>query len=102
MCPVKNMMWLGTTSGMVKVFHAPTLKVKFTCTLKKEGPDGTTNRTILDILYVEEKRTVLIANFSGEVWAFYDTIVDDGLRLLCKIALEDDLPCYHMVKVRTG
>ena len=99
MCPVRNMMWMGTTSGSIKVFHAPTLKVKFTCTLEREGPEGTTNRTILDILYVEEMRSVLVANFSGEVWSFYDSIVDDGLRLQCKITLADDSPCYHLTKV---
>ena len=92
-------MWMGTSAGAIKVFHAPTLKTKFTCTLETEEAEGKTNRTILDILYVEEMRTVLIANFSGEVWSFYDTIVEDGLRLQCKIELSDGSPCYHMCKV---
>ncbi len=99
MCSVRNLMWMGTTSGSIKVFHAPTLKVKFTCALEREGPEGKTNCAILDILYVEEMRTVLVANFSGEVWSFYDSIVDDGLRLQCKITLPDDSPCYHLAKV---
>lgn len=99
MCPVRNMMWMGTSAGAIKVFHAPTLKTKFTCMLETEGPDGTTSRTILDILYVEEVRTVLVSNFSGEVWSFHDTLVEDGLRLQCKIELNDGFPCYHLVKV---
>ncbi len=94
------MIWMGTSAGAIKIFHAPTLKTKFTCTLETEGPEGTTNRTILDILYVEELRTVLVANFSGEVWIFDDDIVADGLRMQCKLELVDSSPCYHMVKVR--
>ena len=99
MCPVRNQIWMGTSAGAIKIFHAPTLKTKFTCTLETEGPEGTTNRTILDIMYVEERRTVLVANFSGEVWSFYDQIVDDGLKLQCKIELIDWSPCYHLAKV---
>ncbi len=43
----------------------------------------------MDILYVEELRTVtvLVANFSGEVWIFDDGIVADGLRMQCKLEL---------------
>lgn len=100
MCPVHNMMWMGTTAGTIKIFHAPTLKTKFTSTLETDESMGATNRTILDILYVEERRTVMVANFSGEVWCFYDKIVEDGLRLQCKISLSDGSPCYHLVKVR--
>jgi hypothetical protein len=63
---------------------------------------GTTNRTILDILYVEEMKTVLVSSFSGEVWAFYHILTEDGLRLQRKIELSDGSPCYHLVKVREG
>ncbi len=95
------MMWMGTSAGAIKVFHAPTLKTKFTCTLMTDEAGTMVNRTILDILYVEQMRTVLVASFSGEIWCFYDSIVEDGLRLQCKIELADGLPCYHMVKVST-
>ena len=96
MCPVHNMMWMGTTAGTIKIFHALTLQTKFTSTLETMGA---TNRTILDILYVEERRTVVVANFSGDVWCLYDKIVENGLRLQCKISLNGS-PCYHLVKVR--
>ena len=90
------MMWMGTSAGAIKVFHAPTLKAKFTCTLISEGMD----RSILSILYVEQTHTVLVAGVTGEVWVFDDTIVENGLKQQWKLGLDNSL-CYHLIKVRT-
>ena len=91
MCAVHNMMWLGTSAGEIKVFNAVTLKIKFICTL--------TASEISNIVHVEEMQTVLVSNSSGEVWSFYDFILDDGMRLQSKVTL-DDSPC-NLIKVYT-
>ena len=92
---------MGTLTGVIKVIHAPTLKTKFTCTLETEEAQG--KRTILDILYVLEMRTVLVTlksdNLVGEVWSFEDTAEEGGYRLKSKIRSSDESPCYNMVKV---
>lgn len=101
MCAVRNKIWIGTLSGVIKIFHALTLKTKFASTLESKGPGGTFvgGGTILDILYVEEMRTVLVANNSGEIWCFDDTITKEGLRLQKKIDLSYGFALYDLAKV---
>ena len=95
MCPVRNTMWMGTHKGVIKVFHAPTLKKKLTFTLEPEEP-GVAAASILDILYVEELRTVLISDFTGAVWSFDDT---DVMKSKCRVKESGELGCFHLVKV---
>ena len=95
-CPVRNFMWMGTSSGTLKVFHAPTLKSKYTGKLTMEGLPAS---AILDIRHVEETASVLVATVNGEVWSFYDRIVTGGLKIQDRIILPELSPCYHMVKV---
>lgn len=89
-----NMMWMGTDKGVIQIFDIPTLKIKFTCTL------GNPATTILEILHVKELCTVLVANFSGEVWSFRDTLLEGRLKVQSRIELKNNLPaCYHLAKV---
>ena len=92
MCAVHDMMWLGTSVGEVKVFNAVTLKIKFNCTL--------TTSEISNIVHMEEMQSVLVSNSSGEVWSFFDSILDEGLRLQRKITL-DGSPC-NLIKVQNN
>ena len=95
-CPVRNSMWTGTSSGTLKVFHAPTLKAKYAGKLTMEGLPAS---AILDIRHVEETSSVLVATVNGEIWSFYDRIVPGGLKIQDRIILPEMSPCYHMVKV---
>ena len=89
-------MWLGTSSGTLKVFHAPTLKAKFAGKLEVDGSGAS---AILDILHVEETASVLVATVGGDIWSFYDRLLPGGLRIQDRIILPDMSPCYHLVKV---
>ena len=84
---------MGTSSGTLKIFHAPTLAIKFIHALKTKR---TENQAILNIVHMEEIRTVLVSGLGGEVWFFFDTVTEDGLRLQFKV---DSSPCFHFVKV---
>ena len=98
-CAVRNTMWMGTSSGTLKVFHAPTLKTTFAGRLIMADIENSIKSAILDILYVPETSSVLVANVKGEIWSFYDRIVPGGLKIQDRILLPDYSPCYHMAKV---
>ena len=89
-------MWMGTSSGTIKVFHSPTLKAKFAGRLEMGGQSSS---AVLDIRHVEETSSVLVATVMGEIWSFYDRIVTGGLRIQDRIILPEMSPCYHLVKV---
>ena len=95
-CPVRNTIWIGTSTGTLKIFHAPTLKTKFNGKLQlpKQPPSF-----ILDIRHVPETSTVLVANANGDIWSLYDRIVPGGIQIQNRIELSDLSPCYHLVKV---
>ena len=95
LCAVRNMMWMGTSTGTLKVFHAPTLKAKFT------GMGGARASCILDILHLEKTSSVLVSTISGDIWSFHDRLSPHGLRIQCRLSLSDCLPCYHLVAVET-
>ncbi len=79
------------------IFHMPSLQRKFTCMLEEEVTETNENKSILDILYVQEMKTVLVTSFNGEVWYFHESVMNDGLKIMQpKVKLT---PCYHMVKV---
>ena len=85
------------------VFHAPTLKTKFSGKLTgmmnnlEEG--SMSGRVILDIRHIPETSSVLVAKVNGEIWSLHDKICPGGLRIEDQILLPDYSPCYHMVKV---
>ena len=87
---------MGTIIGGIKIFHARTLQIKFTCTLESEGISGSKPR-VLKIIHVEELRSVLISTSFGDIWSFCDAIVDDCLRLQCKLSINS--PCNDLLKV---
>ncbi len=89
-------MWMGTISGTIKVFHAPTLKAKYAGKLAFIGQDAS---AVLHILHVEETSSVLVATVGSDVWSFYDRLVPGSLKIQDKIILPELSPCYHMVKV---
>ena len=94
---------MGTTTGTIMVFHAPTLKTKFTGKLTRtpNGEEGSmTGRVILDIRHIAETSSVLVAKVNGEIWSLHDKIVPGGLRIEDQILLPEYSPCYHMVKVK--
>ena len=90
-------MWIGTISGEIKIFHAPTLQIKFTCSLQSEEPYVVQDFSVLKILYVEETRRVLISTSSGYIWSFFDSVAEGCLKLQCKLRLNS--PCYDLVQV---
>ena len=102
-CPVRNMIWMGTSTGTIMVFHAPTLKTKFAGKLTgmASNPEGSlSGRVILDIRHIPETSSVLIAKVNGEIWSLRDKITQGGLRIEDQILLPEYSPCYHMVKVK--
>ena len=92
------MMWMGTTTGTLKVFHAPSLKAKYTGKLVL----GFGNPScILNILHVESISCVLVSTASGEIWSFHDSLAPEGLIIQCRLTLTDNFQCYHLVAVES-
>ena len=87
---------MGTYKGVLKVFHGPTLKIKYTCSL--DWDDSPT--PVLDVLYVQELQTVLVSHSSGGVWYFNVTTVKDISQSQQRIYQCDKSPCFKMAKVR--
>lgn len=87
---------MGTTTGTLKVFHAPTLKAKFTgkLTVGKVRPS-----CVLDILHVEKLSCVLVSTANGDIWSFHDSLTTKGLKIQCRLTLTDNYQCYHLVTV---
>ena len=97
LCPVKNTMWMGTTTGTLKVFHAPTLKAKFTGKLVVDVSGRPS--CILNILHIPSISCVLVSTANGEIWSFRDTLTPKGLVIQDQLALTDYYQCYHLVAV---
>ena len=93
------MMWLGTTSGTLKIFHAPTLKAKFTGKLAIGGIQAS---SILDICHVPKASCVFIATVNGDLWTFDDCLSPRGLRIQNRLTLTDNYRIYHLVVVETA
>ena len=95
MCAVYNTVWMGTSIGDIRVYHA-TLITSATPNVV----EGQTNvYSILDMVHIEERGTVILSNFIGQVWCYDDVLSEDGLRLQCTIELDNGLPCYQLTKV---
>ena len=93
MCPVRNMMWLGTSSGKLKVYHAPTLKCKYI------GQLTTDKTSILDIVHIKEVSVVMVTTSKGDIWVFNDQLQPQGLLIEEQLCLGEELTVYHLTKV---
>ena len=58
-CPIHNMIWMGTITGTIMVFHAPTLNTKFASKLTMRA-SNLEDSIIVDIQDVSETSNVLI------------------------------------------
>ena len=94
LCPVKNMMWMGTDSGSLIVCHAPSLKVKCMHTIPSEA--GNTS-AIFDIVHVGEVSSVIVTTRRGELWCFRDQPGPQGLHVEQKVSVGDAV--YRLLKV---
>lgn len=98
-CPVRNMMWIGTAKGILKLKHAPTLSTKFKGDLTTEG-----RRTpyILSIVHVAKTSTVLVTTDKGDIWAFRDRLTPQGLTIEDHLVLPEDKTCYQLIVIEVG
>lgn len=97
-CPVRNMMWIGTAQGILKLKHAPTLITKFKGELKTEGK-SVDNTFVLAIVHVKKASSVLVSTDAGEIWAFDDKLTPEGLVIEERMKLKKGTNCYQMVVV---
>ena len=97
-CPVRNMMWIGTTRGILKLKHAPTLYTKFNGELKSEGR-SLDETFVLAITHVEKASSVLVSTNAHEIWAFSDKLIKEGLVIEERIRLAEGTNCYQMIVV---
>ena len=94
-CPVRNMMWIGTTKGILKLKHAPTLRTMFKGDLTTAGRAT----TVLTIAHVQKVSTVLVTTNTNEIWAFNDTLTPEGLIIEERMSLERGTNCYQLAVV---
>ena len=97
-CPVHDMMWIGTTKGILKLKHAPTLSTKFKGELKTEGR-SIEETFVLSIAHVEQTSSVLVSTNAHEIWAFSDKLTNEGLVIEERMRLADGTNCYQMIIV---
>ena len=99
-CPVRNMMWIGTAEGILKIKHTTTLNTKFKGELKpEEEPPSPRNTHVLAIVHVEKKSSVIVSTDTGEIWAFSDKLTREGLVIEEHMRLQVGKSCYQMVVV---
>lgn len=91
-------MWIGTTKGVLKLKHTPTLTTKYKGELKTEGK-SVKETYVLAITYVEKVSSVLVSTNASEIWAFNDTPTPEGLVIEERIRLPTDMNCYQMIAV---
>ena len=98
-CPVRNMMWIGTTNGILKLKHAPTLVTKFKGKLKTET---TPNPFILNITHVDKTSSVLVTTSANDIWVFHDKLSDKGLVIEDHLMLPNSINCYQLAMLEVG
>ena len=100
-CPVRNMMWIGTTNGILKLKNTSTLNTKFKGELKTEGeqPLSPRNTHVLSIAHVEQTSSVIVSTTMGEIWAFNDKLTENGLMIEEHMILNERANCYQMAVV---
>lgn len=99
-CPVRNMMWIGTANGILKLKNTSTLNTKFKGELKTEGePLSPQKIHVLSIVHVEQTSSVIVSTDVGEIWAFSDKLTDKGLVIEEHMILKERANCYQMAVV---
>ena len=94
-------MWIGTTKGILKLKHAPTLTTKFKGELKTEG--RSVNKThVLTIAHVKKESSVLVSTDANEIWAFSDKLIPEGLAIEERMSLSQNTNCYQMAVVEVS
>ena len=97
-CPVRNMMWIGTAKGVLKLKHISTLHTQFKGELKTDGElRSPRNTDVLAITHVEKKSSVIVSTDSGDIWVFSDKLTKEGLVIEEHIKLPEGINCYQMV-----
>ena len=100
-CPVGNTVWMGTSTGTLKIFHAPTLQVQYARQLDVEMEFWDTPG-IIEIRHVKEACSVLVATGKGEIWSILDHVVSGGLKIQDRIlppSNTTNITCNRMVTV---
>ena len=97
-CPVRNLMWIGTAKGILKLKHARSLNTKFKGELKTDGKSAS-NTFVLAIVHVEKTSSVLVSTNAGEIWGFSDRLTKEGLVIEERMKLSQGTNCYQMVVV---
>lgn len=91
-------MWIGTTKGILKLKHAPTLTTKFKGELKTEGR-SLEETYVLAITHVKKASCVLVSTNANEIWAFNDTLTPEGLIIEERMGLKPGINCYQLAVV---
>ena len=79
------------------VFNARTLQRIFGCTLLNDKRNNGTSSAVLKIIHVEEVRSVVVLTHD-DIWSFFDTVVDNCLKL--QYLGSPGSPCYDFVTVK--
>lgn len=96
MCLIRSTTWMGTSTGNLRILHAPTLKL---CHSWKLPSSDDKPSSILKILHVQEMSCVLVTTHGAEIWSLHDRLVGTtGLQILQHMMIED-CPVYDLVKV---
>ena len=92
-CPVMNTMWVGTTSGKLKLYHAPTLRCEYVGQLTSD------KASILDIVHVKEVSAVMVTTSQGDIFVFHDQLHPRGLLIEEQLCLGSELTVFHLSTV---
>ena len=71
MCLIRNTTWMGTSTGTLRIIHAPTLKVQHSWKLPYRDNKPS---SILKILHVQEKSCVLVTTHGADIWSMHDQV----------------------------
>ena len=93
MLPVRNAMWVGTTTGKLRVYHAPTLRCEYV------GQLASDKASILDMVHIKEVSAVMVTTSKGDVWVFHDQLCPEGLLIEEQLCPGEELTIYHLAKV---
>ena len=91
-CPVMNTMWVGTTSGKLKLYHTPTLRCEYVGQLTSDKV------SILDIIHIKEVSAVMVTTSQGDIFVFHDQLHSQGLLIEEQLCLGEELTVYHLAK----
>ena len=86
-------MWVGTTTGKLRVYHAPTLRCEYVGQLTSD------KASILDMVHIKEVSAVMVTTSKGDVWVFHDQLCPQGLLIEEQLCLGDVSTIFHFTKV---